>query len=195
MKLKSFRFRIALLSALLAATAIAGFSGITYYLFYQSKINTIDNEIKDQLSRESSAPRPLNHWQTYEKIQASFFGDQTEQKSALLVIDNEGKVIHQSKNWQTEFAPDFLSTVETVSSIAKLISPKLPPPRPPFDNPSLLLNDRPPNDRPPNDRQPNHPPPRRNRETRQEINGNAPPEQQPDNRPLLGIATNTIQPI
>ena len=93
MKLKSFRFRIALLSALLAATAIAGFSGITYYLFYQSKINTIDNEIKDQLSRESSAPRPLNHWQTYEKIQASFFGDQTEQKSALLVIDNEGKVI------------------------------------------------------------------------------------------------------
>ena len=188
MKLRSFRFRIALLSALLAATAIAGFSSITYYLFYQSKINTIDNEIKNQLLRESSAPRPLSHWQTYEKIQPSFFGDPTEQKSALLVIDNEGKIIHQSKNWQTEFAPDFLSTVETVSVIAKLISPKLPQSRPPFDNPSLFRDHR----------LPDHPPPQPDREARKEINGNLLPNQPPphqlppDNRPPIGIATSTI---
>jgi signal transduction histidine kinase len=181
MKLKSFRFRIALLSALLAATAIAGFSSVTYYLFYQSKINTIDNEIKDQLSRESSAPRPLNHWQTYEKIQASFFGDQTEQKSALLVIDSEGKIIHQSKNWQTEFTPDFLSTDSPISAIAKLISPKSPPSRPPFDNPSLLLDHRP----------PDHPPPRPDLEARQEINGN-PDQPPPDNPPPLRIGINSI---
>ncbi len=108
MKLKSFRFRIALLSALLAGTAIAGFSGVTYFLFYQSKLNTIDNEIKDQLLRESSAPRPLEHWQLYEQHQSSFLGDNIQNAIALLVLDSDSKTIYQSKNWQTDFNPESL---------------------------------------------------------------------------------------
>jgi len=123
MKLKSFRFRIALLAALLAGTAIAGFSGITYFLFYQSRLNILDNEIRDQLSRESSSSRPLGHWQTYEKIQASFFGDQTQQTNALLVI-SDGKTIHQSQNWQTDFNPESLFT--SLPEISNLPNLQLP---------------------------------------------------------------------
>ncbi|PZO37381.1 MAG: two-component sensor histidine kinase [Pseudanabaena frigida] len=108
MKLKSFRFRIALLSALLAGTAIAGFSGVTYFLFYQSKLNAIDNDIKDQLLRESQVPKPTFHWQTYEKNRSSFLGNQSQSDIALLVIDPNGKTIHQSENWQIELAPDSL---------------------------------------------------------------------------------------
>jgi signal transduction histidine kinase len=141
MKLKSFRFRIALLSALLAGTAIAGFSGVTYFLFYQSRLNTLDNEIKDQLSRESSSPRPLDHWQTYEKIQASFFWDQTPQTSALLVLDHDGKTIHQSANWQTQFNPEPLFT--NLPDRPDFLPPQLP-----FPNQNSNLSN-PPRPRPP----------------------------------------------
>jgi two-component system heavy metal sensor histidine kinase CusS len=160
LKLKSFRFRIALLSALLAATAIASFSGVTYFLFYQSRLNILDNEIKDQLSRESSSPRPLAHWQTYEKIQASFFGDQTQQTNALLVIGSDGKTIHQSKNWQADFNPESLFVSLPESALNNLPNnPPLdfrPPPRqnqellrgmpenPPFIHPFDQPEDRPP---------------------------------------------------
>ncbi|NMF58339.1 sensor histidine kinase [Pseudanabaena yagii] len=172
MKLKSFRFRIAILSALLAGTAIAGFSGITYLLFYQSRLNILDNEIKDQLSRESSSSRPLGHWQTYEKIQASFFGDQTQQTNALLVI-SDGKTIHQSQNWQTDFNPESLfASLPELSNLPNLQLPSLnqtqspnnppltrrpPPPRPdressrgmPENPPAPSFEQPPPEDRPP----------------------------------------------
>ncbi len=167
MKLKSFRFRIALLSALLAGTAIAGFSGITYLLFYQSRLNILDNEIKDQLSRESSSPRPSGHWQTYEKIQASFFGDQPQQANALLVI-SDGKTLHQSQNWQTDFNPESLFvTLPEISNPPNLQLPSLNQTRSP---------------NPPLDRRP--PPPRQNLDFPPD---NPPFEQQlPDQPPLLG---------
>jgi len=160
MKLKSFRFRIALIAALLAGTAIAGFSGITYFLFYQSRLNILDNEIRDQLSRESSSSRPLAHWQTYEKIQASFFGDQTQQTNALLVI-SDGKTIHQSSNWQTDFNPESLFT-------------SLPEPRNP---PNLQL----PSDqtRSPNNPPSNRRPPRPDQDSLRRI-----PENPPDSPPF-----------
>jgi len=108
LKLKSFRFRIAFLSALLAAIAVAGFSGVTYVLFYQSKLTAIDHDITDNLLREASAPRPQTHWQAYERNRISFFGGSNINSIALLVLDQNDQIIHQSKNWQTEFQAESL---------------------------------------------------------------------------------------
>ncbi len=60
----SFRLRIALLSALLAGTALAGFGGVSWWVIYQTKLHRIDDGIKDQLIRESDRPKPDPHWQT-----------------------------------------------------------------------------------------------------------------------------------
>ncbi len=103
MKLKSFRFRIALLSALLSALAVAGFSGVTYLLFYQSKLTNIDHDLTDNLLREASMPRPQTHWQAYEQNRISFFGEANRNAIALLVLDQNSQVIYQSSNWQAEF--------------------------------------------------------------------------------------------
>ena len=174
MKLKSFRFRIALLSALLAGTAIAGFSGVTYFLFYQSKLNTIDNEIKDQLLRESSAPRPLAHWQIYEQHRSSFFGDQTQNAIALLVLNSDGKTIHQSKNWRTEFNPASLFVNLPEPAIGN--TPSNPFGNPPNRQPISLNQVLSPNN-PPSDRRP--PPPRQHQESPRAI-----PETLPFDRPF-----------
>ena len=155
MKLKSFRVRIALLSALLAGTAITGFSGVTYFLFYQSKLNAIDNDIKEHLLRESLVPRPTFHWQAYEKNRASFLGNQTQNAIALLVIDANGKTIHQSQNWQIELYPESLFPNFPNSAIAN--------PKPPQIESQLST-------KPPNleARRPSRPNPNRNR-----LEGNA----------------------
>lgn len=149
MKLRSFRFRIALLSALLAGTAIAGFSSVTYLLFYQSKLNTIDNEIKDQLLRESSVPRPLNHWQIYEQRRSAFFEDRMQNAIALLVQDRDGKTIYQSNNWQTALnpAPLFVNLTEPqLSNLPNNLPNNLSSLPLPSLNPTLPtpLSDRPP---------------------------------------------------
>jgi len=183
MKLKSFRFRIALLSALLAGTAIAGFSGVTYFLFYQSKLNTIDNEIKDQLLRESSAPRPLPHWQSYEQHRSSFFADQLQNAIALLVVDRDGKTIHQSKNWQPEFNPESLFVPvpeDALRNLSNFI---------PLNQPQQTNQRRSPNNPPPDPR--NRRPPPQNRESSTgatenpsfDLPSDLPP---PDDRPPIG---------
>ncbi len=154
MKLKSFRFRIALLSALLAGCAIAGFSGITYLLFYQSKLNALDSDLRDQLTRESSAPRPDFHWRTYEQHRSTFFGEQNQNAIAILVIGANGTTTHQSQNWQTEFYPESLFPPLVDLRIFNLL-PFPPPNANPFpDNPQ---NNLPSDRRPP---RPDHLPPR-----------------------------------
>ncbi|WP_348231418.1 hypothetical protein [Funiculus sociatus] len=42
MKLRSFRIRIALLSAVLAGSAIVGFGLISWWLIYEAKVSRLD---------------------------------------------------------------------------------------------------------------------------------------------------------
>ncbi|CAN1209250.1 ATP-binding protein [Tumidithrix helvetica PCC 7403] len=102
-RLHSFRLRVALLSALLAGGAIAGFSFLSFLLFYQAKLSSLDNEIKDQLLREASAPRPTSHWESYARSRSSFFGEDTQPAIALIAIDPEGKTLYKSDSWSSEF--------------------------------------------------------------------------------------------
>ncbi|PZV12799.1 MAG: two-component sensor histidine kinase, partial [Leptolyngbya sp.] len=102
MKLHSFRLRIALLSALLAGGALVGFGMVSWWLIYQTKLNRIDDGIKDQLMRESDRPRPENHWQSYVTSLPTTFSIDTPEDLALLVQNPAGKTVYQSTAWTAE---------------------------------------------------------------------------------------------
>jgi two-component system, OmpR family, heavy metal sensor histidine kinase CusS len=128
-KLHSFRLRIALLSALLAGSALVGFGGVSWWLIYQTKLNRIDDGIKDQLMRESDRPRPESHWAFYaDALQITFSVDQPNDL-ALLVQNSGGKTVYQSPVWTAE-----LTRVAIFPSRPASQQPATFPP-PPFPRP------------------------------------------------------------
>lgn len=165
MKLSSFRLRVALLSALLAGSALAGFGGVSWWLIYQSKLNRIDDGIRNQLMRESDRPRPENHWQPYARSLPTTFGVDTSDEVALTVENSAGKPLYQSPTWTAELkrlttfppSPPKPQQSETYPQPPFPPPDKLPPFRPDSPPPGL------PNsiDRPGTGDRPNFPPPPR----------------------------------
>ncbi len=89
LKLRSFRIRIALLSAILAGTALAGFGLISWWLIYEAKVSRLDAELESQLMR-AGRPRSRDRWQSYETSLGQSFGTNAKTPIALLVIGADG---------------------------------------------------------------------------------------------------------
>lgn len=143
MKRPSFRLRIALLSSLLAGTVLVGFGGVSWGLIYQTKLNRIDDGIKNQLRRESDRPHPTYHWQPYSRQLSIAFNTDTMEDIALIVQDSTGKPTYQSTVW----TPD-LTRLTTFPDRPLTPSPR--PEGPPPDDVSAASrnDDRPPTPRP-----------------------------------------------
>ena len=133
MKWHSFRLRITLLSAILAGSALVGFGLVSWFLIYQTKLARLDDQIKSHLLRESSAPRPLDHWESYELALPSFFGVNSQTKIALLVLDVDGNILFQSTNWPSDLDRSGLFPPQDTFRPP----PRFPPPRqrPPYPYP------------------------------------------------------------
>lgn len=101
MKLRSFRTRIALASAVLAGSALVGFGVTSWWLIYQARVSRLDEAMKSQLLRAGRPPR-RESWQSYEALLPRIFGTDAETPIALLVIDSNSNTLYQSDNWPTE---------------------------------------------------------------------------------------------
>jgi len=98
-KLQSFRFRIALSSAVLASIALIGFSIVSWWLIYDAKVKRLDAEIKNQLIQ--SPPPQSAQWDVYNDSLPSVFGMNDGQTTvALLVTDRDGNLLYRSSQWQ-----------------------------------------------------------------------------------------------
>jgi heavy metal sensor kinase len=126
----SFRLRIALLSSLLAGSALAGFGVFSWWLIYQTKLNHVDDAIKSQLMRESDRPRPVSHWASYITSLQATFGTDTPTDQALLVRTPEGNMVYQSNAW----TPD-LTRMAVFPPQSSAPPPASRPPLPPPDLP------------------------------------------------------------
>jgi two-component system, OmpR family, heavy metal sensor histidine kinase CusS len=124
-KQPSFRLRIALLSSLLAGGALAGFSGMSWWVIYQTKLNRIDDGIKNQLLRESDRPQPQVHWQPYAQTLSAMFNTDHADDVAVIVQTTAGETVYQSSSW----------SVDLTRHTAFPASPTAPP-RPPKTRPS-----------------------------------------------------------
>lgn len=102
MNRSSFRLRIALLSSLLAGSALVGFGMFSGWLIYQTKLRQVDDSIKTQLLRESDRPRPIEHWQSYADSLSVTLGTNTLADQALLIEHANGETIYQSSYWTSD---------------------------------------------------------------------------------------------
>lgn len=117
---RSFRLRIALLSAILAGSALVGFGLISWWLIYQAKLSRLDVELEIQLMR-AGRPRPPERWQS-EPILNKFGTN-----SQLLILGTDGKILYRSPGW----AQDLIVTNWTHQPILPP-QPEQPPPKPKF---------------------------------------------------------------
>ncbi|TAG95920.1 MAG: HAMP domain-containing protein [Oscillatoriales cyanobacterium] len=167
MKLQSFRFRITLLSAVLASIALMGFSIVSWWLIYDAKVKRLDAEIKNQLI-QSTRPESTQ-WETYTDSLPSVLGMNGATTVALLVNDRDGNLLYRSHQWQ--------DGLDANSLWRSLPQPPPPPDRIPFElePPPPLPNGidsflprerRPPRDRPPQPDRPNSFVPRERRPPR-----------------------------
>lgn len=90
----SFRLRIALLSAVLAGSALVGFGLISWWLIYQAKLSRLDAEMEIQLM-QAGRPRHLERWQNDENLLNKIFST----NALLLIIGADGKVLYRSQEW------------------------------------------------------------------------------------------------
>jgi len=100
-KLRSFRIRIALLSAILAGSALVGFGLISWWLIYEAKVSRLDAELESQLMR-AGRPRSPDRWQSYEALLPHGFGTNGKTAIALLIIGADGKVVYRSPQWPVD---------------------------------------------------------------------------------------------
>jgi len=109
LKLRSFRFRIALMAAILAGSALVGFGLISWWLIYEAKVSRLDAELESQLIL-AGRPRPLgtsqtespDRWQSYEAFLSRVFETNEKKPIALLIIEADGNVIYRSQQWSTD---------------------------------------------------------------------------------------------
>ncbi|AFZ10376.1 integral membrane sensor signal transduction histidine kinase [Oscillatoria nigro-viridis PCC 7112] len=166
MKLQSFRFRIALSSAVLASIALIGFSIVSWWLIYDAKVKRLDAEIKNQLI-QSTRPQSTQ-WDVYNDSLPSVLGmNDGETTVALRVNDRDGNLLYRSSQWEDGIDANSLwrSLPQPPPDRRRIpfeLEPPPPPPPPyppPPDRPDSFSprERRPPRDRPPQFDRPNFP--------------------------------------
>lgn len=104
MKFRSFRVRIALLSAILAGGALTGFGIVSWWLIYEAKVSRLDAKLESLLSR----PRPLfkDIGQFNENLLAVELGTDAQTPIAILIIGSDRQIIYKSEGWSGDFKLD-----------------------------------------------------------------------------------------
>ncbi len=151
MKLRSFRLRIALLSAALAGSSLMGFSLASWWLIYQAKIAHLDAELKNQLLQTGDLHEGQT-WQDYESKLTQNLGIHQDTPVIMTVRDREGNFVFESINQAPDInIPSLLSSLPPPPPM--LPFPPRPPRRPPPD-----FRQPPPDDRHHRQRRPDKPP-------------------------------------
>jgi two-component system, OmpR family, heavy metal sensor histidine kinase CusS len=108
-KFRSFRLRIALLSAGLAGVALLGFATIAWQSIYIAKVNRLDVKLENHVRRSARLRSSRMRSDITDMLSRDLDGE-----TAVLAIDANGTPLYQSENWA-----------------ANWVTPNLFPPRPP----------------------------------------------------------------
>lgn len=102
MKLRSFRVRIALLSATLAGGALVGFGLVAWRLIYVAKVSRLDANLENSVKR-TVRPRTPDWWQPYEASLVDKLATDGDTPIVLLVVGADGETLYQSNNGSLDF--------------------------------------------------------------------------------------------
>ncbi len=123
LRARSFRLRIAALSTLLSGLVVAGFGFWAWSMVSRSAMERIDTTLRDMAQQHLSFQRGPEHWASVDQSLQYVFGEDND--VLLRVVDDQGKVLHQSAAW-----PEGLTDAQLPAA-----GPLGPPPqgRPMFD--------------------------------------------------------------
>lgn len=139
---RSFRLRLALLSTVLAGTALVGFSGLAWRLIYSAKINQLDTRLESQIERFARPLPATDGSRNRETDLARDLDTEPGSEIALQILDAQGDPFYQSESWDSAFnRPNLYPPRPALSP-----SPDSPPPgddirrppRPPNRRPRLM---------------------------------------------------------
>lgn len=99
-KLRSFRVRLALITAVLAGGALVSFGAASWWLIYNAKISRLDETLKSQLMRAGRPQRQARR-QFHQGFLPRNFGQEAE-SVALLVVDPDNQILYRSDNWPSD---------------------------------------------------------------------------------------------
>jgi signal transduction histidine kinase len=97
--IKSFRLRIALLSALLTGLALLAFGVSSWWLIRNLKLERIDSEVRTQAERVANRPGRGDNWQGVEARLLNSLGVRDSNELLLLVQDSSGETRYRSGHW------------------------------------------------------------------------------------------------
>ncbi|MBE0620782.1 MAG: HAMP domain-containing protein, partial [Burkholderiales bacterium] len=95
----SFRLRIALLSALLAGCALAGFATLTWWFVRDIRVQQLETDLAEHAGRESTRRLPPGGWQQAEVVLGRALGARNPVDVLLLVEDAAGATVYRSARW------------------------------------------------------------------------------------------------
>ena len=140
-QLRSFRFRIALLSAALAGSTLVGFGAVSWFQIYNAKISRLDAELLNQLMRASRPPERERYSEgvaprSHPRPEPPSFGlgNHTTIPTVVLILDTDGNTLYQSNS----LAEDIEVNRLLVKRLQLTPSAPLPPrerPNPSVDSP------------------------------------------------------------
>ena len=128
----SFRLRIALLSALLAGCALAGFAALTWWFVRDIRVQQLEADLAEQAGRESARRLPPGGWQQSEAALARTLGARNPAEMLLLVEDAAGAAVYRSAHWPTGADDKQFPWPPTPNPgpLARRIDPRMLPPPP-----------------------------------------------------------------
>lgn len=106
MKPSSFRFKIALFSALLTGGLLAGCGWLFWKVNYRIEMNRLDREVRNLGSANLDRIFGRDHWERFENA-LRFVGGEDTQRYLLLVRDEDGHEVYRSGGWPNDL--DILS--------------------------------------------------------------------------------------
>ena len=106
MRLLSFRFKIALLSAVISGLVLLGFGAASWYLLYRQKLASVDTELRALGTRH---PGWLANRANFDRFNTSLqfiFGEEQEGRVILMVKDAQAQTLYVSPGWPKAIAAD-----------------------------------------------------------------------------------------
>lgn len=107
--IKSFRLRLALLSALLTGLVLTAFGLGSWWLIQKLKIERIDAEVRAQAERGLPRIRSMEDWHAVESRLAIDVGARDTNELLLLVELATGEQLYRSAHWPAALAADQLA--------------------------------------------------------------------------------------
>ncbi len=105
MNLRSFRFKIALLSGLTTGLLLIGSGLVLWRVSYQFNLDRIDREIRNVGQANLDRVQGGDHWERLENALKFVAGDR-QSTAFVLWVKHEDRVIYQSPDWPASLAPE-----------------------------------------------------------------------------------------